>query len=70
MLKYIGKAFIRGVPARDLTDEEADKYGREKLVKTGLYEESEAEPILIRKKIQRNRKRSSLELEEVKHEWD
>lgn len=39
MLKYIGKAFIVGVPARDLTDEEARRFGVKRLVATGLYEE-------------------------------
>ena len=38
MLKYIGKGFIVGIPARDLTAEEVKKHGGEKvLVDTGLY---------------------------------
>ncbi len=38
MLKYIGKGFITGIPARDLTDEEVKGFGGErKLVDTGLY---------------------------------
>lgn len=39
MLKYIGKSFIIGIPARDLTDEEARKFGVKRLVATGLYKE-------------------------------
>ena len=37
-LKYVGDGFLPGVPARDLTDEEATQYGGEKaLVASGLY---------------------------------
>ena len=38
-LTYIGKekGSIPGIPARDLTREEAEKYGIEKLLKSGLY---------------------------------
>lgn len=39
MLRYIGKGFIRDIPARDLTEAEAEKYGIEGLVRSGLYEE-------------------------------
>ncbi|MBU0495037.1 MAG: hypothetical protein KKA73_25195 [Chloroflexi bacterium] len=40
MLRYIGDpAYILGVPARDLTDDEADEHGgAAHLVATGLYE--------------------------------
>lgn len=39
MLKYIGKGFIPGIPARDLNDDEVKKYGGVKfLVGTGLFE--------------------------------
>lgn len=39
MLKYIGKGFIPGIPARDLNDQEVSKYGGEKhLLSTGLFE--------------------------------
>lgn len=38
MYKFKGTAFLRGVPARDLTDEEAEKIGIERLVNSGLYE--------------------------------
>ena len=42
-LKYIGNSFLPGVPARDLSDEEAAQYGGEKeLVASGLYEKVEA----------------------------
>ena len=42
MMKYIGQgAFMVGIPARDLTDEEVEKYGGEKaLLETGLYEKA------------------------------
>ena len=37
MLKYIGNGWIHGVPARDLTDEEAKKHGKKRLLASGLY---------------------------------
>lgn len=38
MLVYIGNGFLPGVPARDLTAEEVEKYGGESyLLDTGLY---------------------------------
>jgi hypothetical protein len=39
MLKFTRIGFLIGVPARDLTDEEAEKYGRERHIKSGLYKE-------------------------------
>lgn len=40
-LKWLGQAFIIGVPARDLTDAEVEEYGgAEYLTGTGLYEPS------------------------------
>lgn len=42
MLKYIGKGFVPGIPARDLKDDEVKKYGGAKfLLSTGLYEKIE-----------------------------
>ena len=39
MLKYNGKGFYPGIPARDLTDEEVKKYGGVKfLTELGIYE--------------------------------
>ena len=39
MLKYNGKGFIPGIPARDLTDDEVKKYGGTKyLLGLGIYE--------------------------------
>ena len=38
MYKYVGSGFVAGIPARDLTDEEAEKIGIEKIMATGLYE--------------------------------
>lgn len=40
MLKYIGKSFIVGIPARDLTDEEVRRFGKQKLLDSGLYTEA------------------------------
>ncbi len=37
MYKYNGKGFIKGIPARDLTDEEAKQYNEKKLIASGLY---------------------------------
>lgn len=37
MWKYKGGRSIIGVPARDLTDEEAEKYGKQRLRQSGLY---------------------------------
>jgi len=37
MYKYIGNGWIHGVPARDLSDEEAKKYGIRQLLESGLY---------------------------------
>lgn len=43
MLRYVGKGkAIIGIPARDLSDEEVEKYGgEEELIATGLYERVE-----------------------------
>lgn len=37
-LKYIGKAWLPGVPSRDLSKEEAVEHGEEYLINSGLYE--------------------------------
>jgi len=37
-LKYTGTGALVGVPARDLTKAEADKYAVDFLISTGLYE--------------------------------
>ncbi len=37
MLKYTGKGFLAGVPAKDLTDEQAKQYGVKRLLESGLY---------------------------------
>lgn len=60
MLKYIGNGlFIPGVPARDLTDEEAVGHGETRLIASGLYQKP------------RVSKRSYMAVEEVTHgEWD
>jgi hypothetical protein len=39
-LKYLGGGFLPKIPARDLTAAEAKKYGLEKLIASGLYEEA------------------------------
>lgn len=42
-LKYIGKGAILGIPARDLTKEETEKYGGEKLLtETGMWQACKA----------------------------
>lgn len=44
MMKYTGggyKGWLPNIPARDLTDEEVARFGREFLLRTGLYEEVE-----------------------------
>ena len=38
---YKGKGFLVKVPARDLSKEEVEKYGRGVLLDTGLYAEPE-----------------------------
>jgi len=40
MLKYVGKSFIVGIPARDLTDEEVKRFGKQKLLDSRLYAEA------------------------------
>lgn len=39
MLKYKGEGYLVGVPARNLTDEEVKKYGKSRLLQSGLYVE-------------------------------
>ena len=38
-MKYIGKGFIPGIPARNLTLAEVKRFGKEYLLSTGLYVE-------------------------------
>ena len=38
-LIYTGGGFLPGVPARDLPGAEAERYGRDILIMTGLYAE-------------------------------
>ena len=54
MLKYIGQGSLAEVPARDLTDEEVELYGGEKvLIGSGLYERVKAqEPAVKLKKLE------------------
>lgn len=41
MLKYKGNGkFIPGVPARDLVDEEVKRFGKSRLLASGLYQET------------------------------
>ena len=47
-LIYIGKGFIPGIPARNLTLLEVEKYGEEYLLRTGLFtkpQEEQAETV-------------------------
>lgn len=38
-LKWNGKGSLAGIPARDLTEEEVNKFGKTLLLRSGLYEE-------------------------------
>ena len=38
-LKYNGRGFIVGIPSRDLSAEEVEKFGKDSLLVSGLYEE-------------------------------
>ena len=40
-LRWLGQAWIGGIPARDLSAEEAERYGYEQLIESGLYEPKE-----------------------------
>jgi len=45
-MKYSGNgAFLPGIPARDLTDEEVEQYGLKVLLKSGLYVEEKIKVI-------------------------
>lgn len=54
MLKYKGGGFLRGVPARDLKDDEVARYGYSYLVRSGLYipekQEAVKSPDIVEKK--------------------
>lgn len=39
MLKYKGNGSLPGIPARNLTDEEVIKFGKRRLLESGLYVE-------------------------------
>jgi len=39
-MKYVGRGFIPGVPARDLTEEEVERFGAKMLEDSGLYEKA------------------------------
>lgn len=44
-LKYVGRgAFLPDVPARDLTEEEAEQIGEKKLLASKLYKRQDAAP--------------------------
>lgn len=45
MLIYVGGkvGWLSGVPARDLSDEEVARYGRERLLASGLYAEPDVD---------------------------
>lgn len=45
MLNYVGKgAFLIGVPARTMTEDEASQYGLDRLLTSGLYEYETEQP--------------------------
>ena len=52
-MKYIGKGFIVGIPARNLTTAEVKLYGKDRLLASGLYIEKQA----AKKKESKNGKR-------------
>jgi hypothetical protein len=37
MLKYVGNGSLADIPARDLTDDEVERFGEAFLLSTGLY---------------------------------
>ena len=41
MLRYKGGGWLPGVPSRDLSEEEATKFGVARLISSGLYERVE-----------------------------
>ena len=48
-VRYKGGGFIPGIPARDLSAEEVKRYGLDKLLKSGIYEEVSPKKITKRK---------------------
>ncbi|MBU2177569.1 MAG: hypothetical protein KJ556_20955 [Gammaproteobacteria bacterium] len=42
-LRWLGYASLHGIPARDLSAEEVEKFGRDYLLETGLYDEIQPE---------------------------
>ena len=40
-MRYIGNGFITGIPARNLTGLEVRKFGKERLLLSGLYAEKQ-----------------------------
>lgn len=51
MLKWNGSGFLDGIPARDLNDDELEKYGgKAYLLQTGLFEEVRGKVISSKKK--------------------
>ena len=38
IVKYVGTGFLPGVPARDMTNDEAREYNISRLLKSGLYQ--------------------------------
>ena len=67
-LKYVGGGFLPGVPARDLTQSEAEMFGKtDYLVQSGLYR-------LVQDKMAARRKKADqqpeLEVEDTEREVD
>ena len=51
-LKYIGRGWLPGVPARDLSKEEVEVHGGKKfLLETGLYAEKSKAPKKLAPKV-------------------
>jgi hypothetical protein len=70
MLLYVGTSFITGIPARNLTDAEAERFGRESLVASGLYEEVVPAEKPRKKKLKETVEQADYEPAEVKKLWE
>jgi hypothetical protein len=38
-MRYLGGGWVHNIPSRDLTEDEVKRYGKERLLASGLYEE-------------------------------
>jgi hypothetical protein len=57
MLKYLGRGFLPGIPARDLTTAEVKIHGKDRLLASGIY----AEPVIkIRKEVDHDKRNQGI----------